>query len=141
MLVDSNLLLYAIHEESSAHPRARDWLAEQLNGARRVGFAWQSLASFLRVATHPRVFTRPLTATEGWARVRQWLDTEVAWIPDPGERHAQILGDLLVRHNVSGNLVPDAQLAALAIEHGLTVYSADSDFARFPEVEWRNPLA
>jgi toxin-antitoxin system PIN domain toxin len=141
MLVDANILLYAVHKQSAFHAAARDWLAEQLNGSRRVGLPWQSLTSFLRIATHPRAFGRPVGPADAWARVDDWLSASVAWIPEPGERHASILGDLVVRHHVTGNLMPDAQLTALALEHGLTIYSADSDFARFPEVEWRNPLA
>ena len=141
MLIDANILLYAVHRQSPFHAATREWLEEQLSGSRRVGLAWQSLGSFLRVATHPRIFERPLAPGVAWARVTEWLEAEVTWIPDRGERHAPILGDLIVRHNVTGTLVPDAELAALALEHGLTVYSADSDFARFPEVEWRNPIA
>jgi uncharacterized protein len=141
MLIDANLLLYAVHKQSPFHRRASDWLSIQLNGARRVGLPWQSLTSFMRVASHPRAFERPLSSADAWARVTDWLSVDVAWTPQPGERHASILGDLVVRHEVRGNVIPDAHLAALAIEHGLTIYSADSDFARFPEVEWRNPVA
>jgi toxin-antitoxin system PIN domain toxin len=141
MLVDANLLLYAVDRGSSFHQAARGWLTEQLTGARRVGLPWQSLAAFLRIATHPRAFDRPLDPADAWARVTDWLNAAPAWIPEPGERHAVILGALIVRHDVRGNLVPDAQLAALAFEHGLTVYSADTDFARFTDVGWENPLA
>lgn len=140
MLLDANLLLYAVHRQSPFHDRAREWLTEQMNGSRRVGMAWQSLGSFLRIATHPRALERPLSAEDAWARVTDWLATDVAWIPEPGERHAAILGELLIGHDVRGNLVPDAQLAALALEHGLTLYSADTDFARFTSVSWENPL-
>jgi toxin-antitoxin system PIN domain toxin len=141
MLIDANLLLYAVHRQSPFHVRAREWLTDELNGARRVGLPWQSLASFLRIATHPRAFDRPLPPADAWARVTDWLSADVAWIPQPGEQHAAILGELVVRHDVRGNLVPDAQLAALALEHGLTVCSADTDFARFTDVSWENPLA
>jgi uncharacterized protein len=141
MLVDANLLLFAVHRGSAFHAEAHDWLSEQLNGSRRVGLPWQSLAGFLRIATHPRAFERPLDPAVAWARVRDWLGARVAWIPEPGERHTQILGELILRHQSRGNLIPDAQLAALALEHGLTVYSADTDFARFTEVQWQNPLA
>jgi toxin-antitoxin system PIN domain toxin len=140
MLVDANLLLYAVHKQSPFHEPARDWLTEQMNGTRRVGLPWQSLTSFLRIATHPRALERPLTPADAWARVTDWLSVDVAWIPEPGERHRLILGALLMRHDVRGNLVPDAQLAALALQHGLTVYSADTDFARFTDVRWENPL-
>lgn len=141
MLVDANLLLFAIHRGSPFHTAAREWLTEQLNGPRRVGLPWQSLAAFLRIATHPRAFERPLDPGPAWERVTDWLAAGPVWVPEPGERHATILGELLNRHQIRGNLVPDAQLAALALEHGLAVASADADFARFPEVRWHNPLA
>jgi toxin-antitoxin system PIN domain toxin len=141
MLVDANLLLYAVHKQSPFHEPARDWLTEQMNGTRPVGLPWQSLTSFLRIATHPRALERPLTPADAWARVTDWLSVGVAWVPEPGERHMQVLGELVVRHDVRGNLVPDAQLAALALQHGLAVYSADTDFARFTDVRWENPLA
>lgn len=140
MLVDANLLLFAVHESSPSHGGARAWLTEQLNGARRVGLPWQSLAAFLRIATHPRAFERPLEPTTALARVTDWLGAGPAWIPTPGDRHAEILGDLVARYNVRGNLVPDAQIAALALEHGLAVASTDTDFARFKELRWENPL-
>jgi uncharacterized protein len=141
MLVDVNLLLYAADTRNRFHPVAREWLLEQLNGSRRVGLPWQSLASFLRLATHPRLSDRPLAPVEAWQEVSTWLESPAAWIPEPGPGYAAILSDLLLRHEVSGNLVPDAQLAALALEHGLTIYSADTDFARFTEVSWVNPQA
>jgi toxin-antitoxin system PIN domain toxin len=140
MLVDANLLLFAVNEASPFHAAGREWLTEQLNGARRVGLPWQSLAAFIRIVTHPRAFERPLEPVAAWRRVTDWLAAPAAWIPTPGERHAEILGELVVRHDIRGNLVPDAQLAALALEHGLTVASADTDFARFTEIGWENPL-
>lgn len=141
MLVDVNLLLYAADARSRFHPVAREWLLGQLNGSRRVGLPWQSLASFLRLATHSRVSANPLPPAEAWQMISTWLGSPAAWIPEPGVGYPAILGDLFARYDVSGNLVPDAQLAALALEHGLTVYSADTDFARFTEVSWVNPLA
>lgn len=141
MLIDANLLLFAVHHGSPFHAAARRWLTEQLNGPRRVGIPWQSLAAFLRIATHPRAFERPLDPITAWESVTDWLAAAPVWIPEPGPRHPEILGQLIVRHQVGGNLVPDAQLAALALEHGLTVLSADTDFARFTEVRWENPLA
>ncbi len=141
MLVDANLLLFAVHEHSPFHGPARAWLTDQLNGASRIGFPWQSLAAFLRITTHPRAFERPLDPATAWARVTDWLGAGPAWIPTPGHRHAEILGDLIARYDIRGNLVPDAQLAALALEHGVAVASADTDFARFTEVRWENPLA
>jgi toxin-antitoxin system PIN domain toxin len=140
MLIDANLLLYATDARSRFHQPARSWLLDQFSGSRRVGLPWQSLGAFVRLATHPRVASRPLAPAEAWRSVQAWLDAPVAWIPQPGEEHPAVVGELIVRHEVVGNLVPDAMLAALALEHGLTVCSADTDFARFTEVRWENPL-
>ncbi len=140
MLVDANLLLCVADAESRHCGPARRWLSEQLEGPRRVGLPWQTLATFLRIATLPRLFARPLTAIEAWGFVHDLLAQPVVWTPEPGSRYPDLLGALVRDHDVRGNLVPDAQLAALALEHGLCIYSADSDFARFPEVRWVNPL-
>ncbi len=141
MLLDANLLLYAVHERAAEHEAAVAWLTAQLNGPRRVGLPWQSLGAFLRISTHPRAFSRPLDPAIAWERILDWLAAPAAWIPAPGPDHARLLGELVNRHAVRGNLVPDAQLAALALEHGLSVCSTDTDFARFTEVRWNNPLA
>lgn len=141
MLVDANLLLFATDDTSPFHLPARDWLTERLSGPRRVGLPWQSLAAFLRISTHSRAYDNPLGPAQAWAHVSAWLAREVTWTPVPGPRYAEILGELITRHRVRGNLVADAQLAALSLEHGLTVCSADTDFARFTEVRWENPVA
>jgi hypothetical protein len=141
MLVDANLLLFAVDVQSPYHRRAADWLTEQLNGVARVAFPWPSLAAFVRISTHPRASDRPLTPAQAWQHVEEWLAADTAWIPGPTEHHAQVLGRLVTRYELRGNLVTDAQLAALAIEHGLVVYSSDTDFARFDEIRWVDPLA
>jgi toxin-antitoxin system PIN domain toxin len=141
MLLDANLLLYAVNAQADAHEAAVAWLTEQLNGRRRVGIPWQSLGAVLRISTHPRAFAQPLDATTAWARALDWIQAPAAWIPQPGPGYAELLGKLIADYDVRGNLMPDAQLAALALEHGLTVCSTDTDFARFAEVRWRNPLA
>lgn len=141
MLLDANLLLYAVHEGSAKHEEAVAWLTDQLNGSRRVGFPWQSISAFLRIATHPRAFQHPLPGATAWERVTDWLSAPVAWIPQPGAGYAQILGDLLIAYDIRGNLVPDATLAALAIENGISLVSTDTDFARFGELRWENPLS
>lgn len=141
MLVDANLLLFATDSSSPFHAEAARWMTDRLNGPRRVGLPWESLAAFLRISTHPRAAARPLTPTAAWDFVRSWLAAGPAWIPLPTERHADVLGSLVVKYQLRGHLVPDAHLAALAHEHGLTVCSADTDFARFTEVRWLNPLA
>lgn len=141
MLVDANVLLYAVDEDSPFHDAARDWMDAALNGSRRVGIAWVSLVAFLRIATNPRALRDPLSATEAWAIVDRWLDAPATWVPAPGRGHREILGRLVRDLDLRANLIPDAVLAALCIEHGLEMISADSDFARFTEIGWRNPLA
>lgn len=141
ILVDANLLLYAATPASPQSERARDWLDDQLNGTAAVGLPWQSLLAFLRIITNPRITTRVVTAEEAWRQVVQWIDNEPVWIPGPTGRHREVLGALLALPGVRGDLVPDAHLAALAIEHGLTLCSADRDFAHFPGLRWINPLA
>jgi len=141
VLVDANILLYAVDEASPFHQRARTWLSDQLNGPRRVGFPWQSLVAFVRISTHERASAHPLTPGQAADFIEDWLEPEIAWIPREGAGHARILADLITRYQLRGNVVSDAQLAALAIEHGLEVCSNDSDFARFSEVRWINPVA
>jgi toxin-antitoxin system PIN domain toxin len=95
--------------------------------------------AFLRISTHPRAARQPLTPDEAWAYVVDWLDADVVWVPGPTDQHRRVVADLMARYQPRGNLVPDAELAALAIEHGLTICSADTDFARFREVDWLDP--
>jgi hypothetical protein len=141
MLIDVNLLLYAAYARAPEHERAAAWLEEQLNGDRRVGLPWESLVGFVRLATNPRVSPTPLDPSEAWSFVDEWLAVRLVWTPMPTDAHARVLGGLIAAHRLTGKLIPDAHLAALAIEHGLDVYSADTDFSRFPEIRWINPLA
>jgi uncharacterized protein len=141
VLVDANVLLYAVDEASPFHASARGWLEEHLNGTRRVGLPWQSLTAFVRIATNPRASVDPLSPAEAWTHVQSWIDAPLTWVPEAGPSHGDILGRLLVDLDLRGGLVSDAVLAALCIEHGLTIVSADSDFARFTEIAWHNPVA
>lgn len=141
MLVDANILLYAVDETSAFHEAARSWLEAALNGSRRIALAWQSLHAFCRVVTNARALAHPLGAVQAWAFVDAWIDAPAAWIASPGRGHREILGRLLRDLDLRAGLVSDAALAALCIEHGLTMVSADSDFARFTEIRWLNPVA
>lgn len=140
ILVDANLLIYANVDSFPQHARARQWLDERLNGPAPVGLPWPSLLAFLRVSTNPRVFEQPARMTDAWRQVLDWLGCERTWIPQPTERHREVLGELLTAPGVQANLVQDAHLAALAVEHGLILCSSDGDFARFPGLRWENPL-
>jgi hypothetical protein len=141
ILVDANLLIYAYVDSYRQHVAARTWLDAQLNGAARVGLPWLSLLAFMRVTSSPKVHAIPASAAEACDQVAAWLGWDVVWVPSPGQQHARILLDLVRRVGARGNSTSDAHLAALAIEHGLTLCSADSDFARFPGLRWSNPLA
>lgn len=140
MLVDANLLIYAAMRTMKQHGVARAWLDEVLSTEARVAIPWSSFLAFLRVVTNPRLFSPPPRVEDAWQQVREWLAAPPVWTPHPAEHHADILGRMMP-HVTSPQLVPDAHLAALALGHGLTIYSADGDFARFPGVRWRNPLA
>jgi uncharacterized protein len=140
MIVDANVLLYAVDAGSPFHQPAKAWLETALNEPARVGLPWASLLAFQRISTHPRASLSPLTPSVAWSFVTDWLDADATWVPVPGERHAEIVRDLIVAGDLRGNLVSDAHLAALAIEHGVGVCSADSDFARFPQINWVNPV-
>lgn len=141
ILIDANILVYAHVGSFAQHKLAREWLDHQLSSLVRVGLPWSSLLAFLRLVTNPRIFERPEPMDEAWGQVMSWLACEAAWVPEPTDRHAELLGSLLALPGIHGNLVPDAHLAALALEHGLTLCSADGDFSRFPRLRWENPIA
>ena len=140
ILVDANLLVYAYSASTPQHATAHRWLDEKLNGRAQVGLPWPSLLAFTRLVSNPRVFANPISVGAAWKQVESWLDLPVVWVPHATERHKEILGRLLAGAAFRSNLVPDAHLAALAIEHGLALCSADGDFARFSGLRWENPL-
>jgi len=106
-----------------------------------VGLPWECLLGFMRVVTNPRIYERPAPVNLAWGQVEHWLSARNAWVPLPGNRHQEILGRLLIRLGGGAKLIPDAHLAALAIEHGLDLCSTDGDFARFDGLRWVNPLS
>jgi toxin-antitoxin system PIN domain toxin len=140
ILVDANLLVYAHVRSLPQHDIAKSWLDDQLSGYVRVGLPWPSLLAFLRLVSNPRVFQNPESVNDAWTCVEEWLELDSVWIPVPTERHPSILASLVPHIGTGANLVPDAHLAALAMEHGLELCSTDGDFARFPALRWRNPL-
>ena len=141
ILVDANLLLHAYHPRAAHHDASRTWLEVTLSGSDLVRFAWVTLWAFLRIATNPRVFERPLTTSEAETAVSSWLARPTVGLLEPGERHWEILRQLMQSGQTTGPLVMDAVLAALALEHGATLYTTDLDFSRFPGLRWTNPLA
>jgi toxin-antitoxin system PIN domain toxin len=139
VVVDANVLLYAVDSASSQHERSRAWLDAALAGVEAVGLAWVALLAFIRVGTSPAILTNPMSVDEATAQVEAWLDAPAAVMAQPTARHAALLRGLLEQTGTGGNLTSDAHLAALAIEHGAEIVSHDRDFARFPGVRHRLP--
>lgn len=140
ILVDANLLIFAA-VACPEQETARKWLDDQLNGPTRVGLPWPSLLTYLRIVTSLRMYgTMVASVDEAWAQIEAWLGCARVWIPQPTERHGGILRENLKYATSGGDLIPDAHLASLAMEHGLILCSADRDFARFPGLKWMNPL-
>ena len=140
ILVDSNLLLYAHDTSSEFHSPARLWWDAQLSGAEPVCLSWPVLSGFIRIATNARVHRRPMSAQEATDRIQSWLDQPCVRVVVPTEQHWEIFRGLLRESNAVGNLVYDAHLAALAVEHNCELYSSDQDFSRFRGLKWKNPL-
>jgi toxin-antitoxin system PIN domain toxin len=140
ILIDANLLLYAIHADLPLHSRARGWLEDCLNGQRSVGLPWSVLLAVLRLSTNPRLFPHPLSIEAATEVIDGWLARSVVHVPEAGPAHWPILRLLLLESGTGGNLCSDAHLAALAIEHGYVLHSADNDFRRFRGLKTVNPL-
>ncbi len=140
ILLDANLLVYAHTPESPRREVASAWLEDMFNGSAKVGLPWPTLLAFARLMGNPSVVSKPVPLNLAWAHVTEWLKLPQTWIPLPTDRHITIISRLLGEES-RPDLAADAHLAALAIEHGLTVCSTDGDFARFRDVRWENPLA
>lgn len=141
-LADANILVHATDSNSEHNATAREWPDDRLAGhPQTVAMPWPMLPAFLRLITARRLFSNPLSPQQAWSRIEDWPDRRAAWVPVPDARHRLVLGELLVAAGASGNLGTDAHLAAPAKEHGLTIASADSVFAKFDDVKWVNPLA
>jgi hypothetical protein len=140
ILIDANILLYAYDSSSAHHQVARAWLETTLSEPEPVGLAWMTLVAFLRISTNPRALARPFSIAEAVAIVSEWLERPMVTLLAPGDRHWEILRNLLLEGQAPGPLVMDAHLAALAIEHGATLSTNDRDFARFPGLRLQNPL-
>jgi hypothetical protein len=141
ILVDANILLYAEDRLSSHHEAARKWWDAQLSGSSPVGLCWEVICSFIRIGTNPRVFENPLSLAQAISRVRSWLEQPCLRIIKPTDRHWGVFSEMLTGGQAPANLVMDAHLAALAMEHGCVLISTDNDFSRFPKLKWDNPLA
>jgi toxin-antitoxin system PIN domain toxin len=139
-LLDVNLLIYVVDEQAREHEATLRWFEEVLSGTETVAFAWFALLGFLRITTRSQGARDPWPIESALDEIQRWLAQPVATVIHPTDRHAAVLRDLLVPLGSGGNLTSDAHLAALAIEHGATLFSHDNDFSRFPGLRWEDPL-
>lgn len=139
VVVDANVLLYAVDTASTHHEQSRSWLDTSLEGAEAVGLAWIALLAFIRIGTNPAILPTPMTVDEATGQVEAWLGAPAAVVAQPTARHAGLLRGLLRESGTAGNLTTDSHLAAIAIEHGAEIVSYDRDFERFAGVRHRLP--
>ena len=137
---DLNLLVYAHSTGAPLHDPARQWWEDLVNGTERVGVPWLVAAGFVRLLTHPRVMNNPADPAHAVDLMAQWFSSPTVSPLNPGPQHIAILRNMLAAAGTGGDLVTDAHIAALAVEHQAEVHSNDSDFARFPGLNWHNPL-
>ncbi len=141
ILIDTNILVQAGIDSAPHHDRALRWLGGEFADGRRIGLPWHSLLGFVRLASNRVVFPHGPSVDEAWQSIRVWLSATNAWTPSPTERHVDVISELLESSKVRSRDVMDMHLAALAIEHGLTLCSADVGFARYRGLRLLNPLA
>lgn len=140
IVVDVNLLIYAVNEDAALHERAKAWWESSLSSQTPVGLPWSVLLGFVRLTTNPRVMPKPITPSQAFAYVDDWLAQPIVSVVDATDHHWATFKELLAPLGTAGNLTTDAHLAALAIEHGARLYSTDNDFGRFKGLRWTNPL-
>jgi hypothetical protein len=140
ILPDVNLLIHAYNRDSPAHTGAREWWESRMNDPAPVGLAWAAILGFIRISTHRTILDNPLPVATACDHARSWLAQPQVTVLQPGDRHAEILFDLLGEIGTAANLTTDAHLAALAIEYQAVLQTTDADFARFSGLRWRNPL-
>ncbi|MGV0644114.1 type II toxin-antitoxin system VapC family toxin [Mycolicibacterium sp. XJ2546] len=140
-IVDANVLLYAVNSASTHHEASRRWLDGALSGSDTVGLGWTPLLAFVRLSTKIGLFPSPLSPADAMRQVVEWTTAPGATTIGPTARHGDVLHGLLAQLGTGGNLVNDAHLAALAIEHRASIVSYDSDFSRFDGIRWTTPDA
>jgi toxin-antitoxin system PIN domain toxin len=140
-LLDANILVYVYNTDAPEHEAAATWLKGQLAEPNSVGLCWPAIWAFVRICTNPRAVPHPLTAGQAFGILRELVDTAGVTMIQPGPRHVQILESLVNQYHLTGSRVSDAVLAAMAIENGATLASADRDFRRFEDLRLVNPVS
>jgi hypothetical protein len=141
IVIDANLLTYSYDLDSAYHKKSHSWLEEVLSGVEAVGLPWQSVSAFLRVITNRRLSGMRVSLQQAVQVVDEWLQQPNVQILVPSDQHWSVLRQMIVEGQASGPLVSDAEIAAITIEHGAVLHTADRDFARFPGLRWKNPLS
>ena len=140
-LIDANILIYAYNTGAPEHAKSRAWLEDAFSADDQICLPWSVIHAFLRLMTSGRVLPRPVAMEVIVGIVEEWLSLPQIVVTVPGPRYFEIFRRCLIEGQVRGNLVNDAHLAALALEYGATVCTADHDFMRFDGVNIINPLA
>ena len=140
ILVDANLLIYAVNSDSPHHSGAKSWWETTLSGTEEVGLAWIVILAFLRITTRPGILSRPLSPEMAIAYVDEWLNQPFVSLANGTASQWQIFRNLQLEVGTAGNLTSDTMLASLALELGAAIYSADYDFRRFAGITHVNPL-
>jgi len=140
IVIDANLLIYSYDLDSAHHKKSHSWLEEALSGVEPVGLPWQSVSAFLRVITNRRLSGMRVSLQQAVQVVDEWLQQPNVQILVPADQHWSVLRQMILEGQASGPLVSDAEIAAITIEHGAVLHTADRDFARFPGLRWKNPL-
>jgi toxin-antitoxin system PIN domain toxin len=141
IVLDVNILLYAYDSDSPHHAAAKPWIERTLSSGDPVGLPWQTIAAFLRISTNARAMNRRLLLEEAVEAVDEWLQQPNVRVLEPTEDHWVVLRQMVTEGQTTGPLVTDAELAAITVEYGGVIYTTDRDFARFPGLRWKNPLA
>lgn len=141
IVVDANLLIYSYDVSSSDHKKSIVWLEGIFSGTEAVGLPWPCVCAFVRVVTNRRLGGMRVSLEAALGAVEEWLQSPNVQILVPGDRHWSVFRRMVVEGQAPGALVSDAEIAALAIEYGGVLHTADRDFARFPGLRWVNPLS
>ena len=139
-LLDLNLLIYAINDDTAHHNAAKSWLETQFNGTESIGIPWIVILGFLRIMTNRKIFSTPLSEETAIELIDAWLQHPLITIPEPGANHWSLVKELILETGIAGNLTSDIHLAVIAIEHGAKLYTLDADFSRFRGLRWEKPF-
>ncbi len=139
IIADVNVLIYALRQDSDKHEQCRTWLQRSLAGPENFGYSEHVLSSVVRIVTHPKIFKSPSSLEDVFDFIDAIRSAPVSVAVQPGPMHWSVFRKICIDAEARGNLVPDAYLAAMAIEQGARWVTTDRDFARFSDLRWELP--